>query len=48
MKTTGQVVKLSASDIPVSVNFYTEVLGFTVDARYTLTRAVSVSFRMSS
>jgi catechol 2,3-dioxygenase-like lactoylglutathione lyase family enzyme len=36
MKTTGQAVKLSASDIPVSLKFYTEIMGFTVDDRYTI------------
>jgi catechol 2,3-dioxygenase-like lactoylglutathione lyase family enzyme len=36
MKTAGRVVKLSASDIQVSVKFYMEIMGFTVDDRYTL------------
>ena len=36
MKTIGQVVKLSASDIPVSLQFYTEIMGFRLDERYTI------------
>lgn len=36
MKTTGQVVKLSSSEITVSLKFYTEIMGFMVDERYTL------------
>lgn len=36
MNTIGQVVKLSASDIQASARFYTEIMGFTVDPRYTL------------
>lgn len=36
MKTIGFVVKLSSSDILASRRFYTKILGFVVDERYTI------------
>ena len=38
---TGLVVKLSSSDILASQSFYTEILGFIVDARYTINKGGS-------
>jgi catechol 2,3-dioxygenase-like lactoylglutathione lyase family enzyme len=38
MNETGLVVKLSSSDVLASRHFYTEILGFVVDERYTINK----------
>lgn len=38
MNKTGLVIKLSTSDVLASRRFYTEILGFTVDERYTINK----------
>jgi catechol 2,3-dioxygenase-like lactoylglutathione lyase family enzyme len=38
VETVGLVVKLSSSDILASRRFYTEILGFVVDERYTINK----------